>query len=438
MKFIEVNLNKNILKILEEIKFDEMTEIQEKTIFKLLNKQNLIVKSKTGSGKTAAYLIPLLHNLSISTNFNTKKNFKVDAIIIAPTRELIVQIKENIDIFSKYLNINSECIYGKKNIEQEKKLLNKDINILCATLGRLLQHIEEGSLKLENLKYLVIDEADKFFELGFYDQFNRLKYYISKKVNVMLFSATMNDRVYEVAYDLIESPNYLEIESNVKIADTIEQKYCYVNIEKKNIILYNIITQYLPDSVIVFCNTRKDVDKICQFLNVKKFKVAKIHGGMSQAIRLDIIKKFKNGEYKILISTDVSARGIHIEDLDMVINFDIPYNYDEYIHRVGRTGRCGNYGIALNIVSYGDLYNFYMIEEYIGTRIEEFYIDYVKVNSNVSLAREKYRYCHILEDYIDESYLENNIENKNYKNNRSIFFEIKKIFYFILKKLKGE
>lgn len=395
MKFSEYRLDKKISKALDECGYVEPTEVQRLAIPRLLSGVDLVVSSKTGSGKTAAFLLPIMQKI---LNDDKKTNNKIgkacpQVFIISPTRELSIQIYEDFIQFSKYTNIKGICVYGQHSIEREKRELRKNPQIVCATPGRLIDHIVSGNIDCRNVGYLVLDEADKMLEMGFIDQIKKIIDNIPKSRQTMLFSATMPYEIQKIGSRYMKQPEKIVIKSKTKTVEFIEQSYIEVNRNRKYKALYNILVHERPNSVVIFCNTRNMVDRLAQLLNVRKFRVSKLHGGISQGTRTKTIESFKNHKFKILIATDVAARGIHVDDLSMVINYDLPEDKDNYIHRIGRTGRAGKQGKSISFVSSGDMFAFYEIEEHVGVRIPKIELpDRNLVNKFVPEARKLYGY----------------------------------------------
>ncbi len=383
--FKDLIKNDDIVKSLEEMGYVSPTLVQEKVLPVVLAGKDVIVNSKTGSGKTAAFGIPIISSLSST-------NKKIKALILAPTRELAIQVDEEISNISKYISYKSTCVYGQHNITEEIKVLNKGVSVVCGTPGRVLDHLVNTNMDLSELEYLVFDEADRMLDMGFIEQIQNILEYTPKNRQTMMFSATIPFALENVCLRYMNNPVTIKIESETMTVDKIKQGYYKVENRDKLKLIKRLIVEYRPDSVIVFCNTRWQVDKVSAYLNKGGMKSKGIHGGISQSGRIRSMDSFKDGKYNILVATDVAARGIHIDDLDMVINFDLPDDNDNYVHRIGRTGRAGKNGIAINLVSSESQYTLYEIEEHIGVMIEKLELQSKEEYSeSLKLAKKKYK-----------------------------------------------
>lgn len=362
--FNDFGLSANILKSLEELGYDTPTEVQEIAIPRVLNKDDLIVISKTGSGKTGAFGIPMLNALNKDTT-------SPQALILTPTRELAVQVDDDLKKMSKYKPIKTTVVYGGHSMSLEIDKLTKGVEIVTGTPGRVFDHISQGHLKMNEIKYLVLDEADRMLDMGFIDQVHRIIKRIPPGRVTMLFSATMPSEIQRLCKAYMKDPFTIEIESDTKTVDTITQYYYKVEANEKRRQLHRILTVEQPESCMVFCNTRIAVDRVNEFLENKGYTCKALHGANTQSNRMKSIQQFKKGDFEVLVATDVAARGIHVDDLSLVINYDVPQDKDSYIHRIGRTGRAGNGGKAITLVTKDDLYSLYEIEEHVGVLIPE-------------------------------------------------------------------
>ncbi len=360
MNFSELNIKPEILKAVDKLGFKTPTEVQQIAIPLVLSGKDVIVLSKTGSGKTLAFSIPMLEMID-------KEG--VNAIIVTPTRELAIQVHKDIVSLSKFMKVKSTCVYGAHNIDKEIEAL-KEANIVVGTPGRLIHHMMENNLDTTSVNYLVLDEADRMLDMGFIDQIKSIIYYLPKH-RTLLFSATIPEEIKLLSSDYMENPEYIELESDTKTVDNIKQEYIRVDKHKKRKVLVDTIYGTQAKSCIIFCNTRYEVDRVYKHLKEKGFYCRSIHGKNSQADRNKSIDELKKGKLKILIATDVAARGLHVDDLELVINYDVPDNKDNYIHRIGRTGRAGNKGRSISLVTSDDIYSLYEIEEHINARIDE-------------------------------------------------------------------
>lgn len=362
--FSEFGLSQEILKSLEELGYSSPTEVQGKVIPKVLLHEDLIVISKTGSGKTGAFGIPMLHALD-------KTDDGPKALILTPTRELAVQVDQDLKQMSKYKPVRTTVLYGGHSMQQEIEKLAKGAEIVTGTPGRVFDHMNQGNLKTNKIEYLVLDEADRMLDMGFFDQVQRIIKKIPGNRVTMLFSATMPPEIQRLCKTYMKTPETIEIESETKTVDSISQFYYKVEANEKRKQLHRILTVEQPDSCMVFCNTRIAVDRVNEFLEGKGYTCKALHGANSQSNRMRSIQQFKKGDFEVLVATDVAARGIHVDDLSLVINYDVPLEKDSYVHRIGRTGRAGNGGRAITLVTKDDLFSLYEIEEHVGVLIQE-------------------------------------------------------------------
>ncbi|TYQ18076.1 UNVERIFIED_CONTAM: superfamily II DNA/RNA helicase [Acetivibrio alkalicellulosi] len=362
--FNDMGISPLILKAIEEMGFNEPTEVQSKAIPYILNQEDQIVMSKTGSGKTATFGIPMLQMID-------SKEIGIQGLILTPTRELAVQIENDLKKMSKYLPHKMTAVYGQHNINIEIKALNEGVSIVSGTPGRVYDHLRQGTLKTKNIRFLILDEADRMLDMGFIDQVVRIIKTLPKDRVTLLFSATMPTEIGKICREYMKHPVTIEIESQTKTVDTTEQIYFRVEKSEKNMQLNRILLTEHPKSCMIFCNTRMSVDKVKSFLSRKGYLCESLHGDIQQSKRMKTIKQFKQQDFNLLVATDVAARGIHIDNLSLVINYDVPNNKDNYVHRIGRTGRIGNIGRAITLVTGDDIMDLYEIEEHIGSQIIE-------------------------------------------------------------------
>ncbi len=361
--FKQFNLSEELNKALADMEFTTPTAVQIASIDDVLKGSDVIVRAKTGSGKTAAFGLPIVERITPSNS--------PQALILTPTRELAIQVDNDIKRMSKYKSLNAMAVYGQHNIDIEIRELTKGADIVTGTPGRVLDHLERRTLYPQDIRYLVLDEADRMLDMGFIDQVMAIVKQMPKARQTLLFSATMPYEVQTIAWAHMKDPKMIEIESDTKTVDLIDQGYFKVAHNEKRRRLNDILRSKKPSSCIVFCNTRRTVDRVSEFLTQRGYTAQALHGALTQARRLKTINKFKGDKFRILVATDVAARGLHIDDLDMVINYDLPIEKDAYIHRIGRTGRAGNGGIAYSLVTSDDIMTLYEIEEHIGALIEE-------------------------------------------------------------------
>ncbi|WP_071119272.1 DEAD/DEAH box helicase [Romboutsia timonensis] len=371
-KFEDFNLDKYIIKALYNLNYKTPSKVQEEVIPRLLKKEDVIVKSKTGSGKTASFGIPICENIDIENN-------NVQALIVVPTRELALQVKDEISNIGRLKKIRCSAIFGKQPIKEQIRELKQRVHIVVATPGRIIDHIGRNTINLDDIKYFIIDEADKMLNKGFIEDMEFILNKIPKNSAKGLFSATIDDDIQYICDKYLKVSNILDIKYNELFdkKQIIENKIkSFENDKYKN--LKSIIYMENPTSLIIFCNTKDKVKKLYENMKKDGFLVEELHGDMSQDKRIFVIKDFKNNKFNILISTDVAARGIHIDDISLVINYDVPRDKENYIHRIGRTGRKDSYGKAITIFTDKDDKYINEIEAYLGYEIkvlEELKID---------------------------------------------------------------
>ncbi len=338
---IHQQLKANILKM----GFSSPTEIQDKTFDKLVNGENLIGIANTGTGKTGAFLIPILENLLR----NDDKKFQ--SLIIVPTRELALQVYDEFKKFSTDLKIRAACFIGGTNVEKDVRSLNNYFDIIIGTPGRLLDLSNRGSLKLQKFEVLVLDEFDKMLDMGFIHDIRELANGMRNRRQTLLFSATKDPKQSKIINEIVTNPFLVEICSGDKSSKNVTQDIIKVlEGQDKYVLLLDLLKQGNYDKVILFTETKHLANRLAKKLNSSGIKTDQIHGNKSQNYRVNALEKFKNGDIRILVATDVAARGIDVNDVSLVVNYQAPKDYDTYIHRVGRTGRVGKSGTAYTFV----------------------------------------------------------------------------------------
>lgn len=345
MSFKDLQLNKPLLRAIAESGYDNPTLVQEKTIPLVLDKKDVITSAQTGTGKTAAFALPILQ-LLFDYQDAPKKGKKIKALVVSPTRELAIQIEANFKAYSKYTNLRSAVIYGGTSIEPQKDILNKGVDILIATPGRLLDLHKQDLVNLDYVQILVLDEADLMLDLGFIDDVKKIERLCPQEKQTLLFSATIPYKVEQLANTILKDPQRIEVTPNASTSKNVNQVLYYVPKRNKIELCLHLLRNNIKGQILIFRRTKFGVDKLEQTLLKNGYKVETIHGDKTQNLRQDALKKFKNGYVNILIATDVAARGIDIDDLDAVINFDLPNVPETYVHRIGRTARAGNKGVA--------------------------------------------------------------------------------------------
>ena len=415
-RFEEFNLDKNIIKSLKNMKYEIPSKVQSKVIPELLNNKDIIVKSKTGSGKTASFAIPLCEKVDINNN-------SVQGLIIAPTRELALQIKEEVQNIGRIKKVRCSAIFGKQPLKEQVAELKQRVHIVVATPGRIIDHIGRGTIDLSNIKFFIIDEADKMLNKGFVNDMESIMTKLPQNTCKGMFSATIDDNINLVCEKYMKNIVRIEIKDEDKhIKKQISEFFIKSEEENKYDLLKSIIYKECPHSVIVFANTRDKVDEIYKSMKKDKFTVGVIHGDMSQDKRLFIIKDFKENKFNILVSSDITSRGIHVDDVSLVINYEVPRDKENYVHRIGRTGRVDKLGKAITIVSNKEEKYLREIEEYTKNQIEE--INEID-EREVSEGKNKFK-------ILQENLLKNRKSNTNKKENQ----EVTKIYLNVGKKKK--
>ncbi len=362
--FNDLGISVPILKAIEQMGFKTPTEVQSEAIPYILNQKDLIVMSKTGSGKTAVFGIPMLQMIDPTA-------VGPQGLILTPTRELAVQVDSDLKQMAKHLKHRTTAIYGQHSMNVEIQALNKGVSIVTGTPGRVYDHIGQKNLETKHIRFLVLDEADRMLDMGFIDQVVRIVRTLPKERMTLLFSATIPAEIRKICREYMKNPLTIEIESQTKTVDTTHQVYYRVDHKEKNLQLNRLLLAERPESCMIFCNTRIAVDRVQTFLSRKGYASHALHGEIPQGRRMKTIQQFKQGEFHLLVATDVAARGIHIEGLSLVINYDVPNDKDNYVHRIGRTGRAGKAGRAITLVTGEDIMSLYEIEEHIGAMITE-------------------------------------------------------------------
>ncbi|MBS5931845.1 MAG: DEAD/DEAH box helicase [Clostridiales bacterium] len=365
MQFNEIKLLDELMNTIKEIGYSEATPIQSQTIPLLLEGYDVLACAQTGTGKTAAYVLPMLHKLSGSTRK------KIKGLILTPTRELANQIHENIKQFGKGLGLSSTVIYGGVGQNAQVNALKSGVDILVATPGRLNDLIDQGYIKLGDVEMFVLDEADQMLDLGFIHDMKKIIPLLPKNRQTLLFSATMPKEIEKLASTILKSPQIIKVDPVTSTVEAINQTVYFVDRTNKISLLTYLIKEKKMTSVLVFTRTKIFADKVALKLNKAKITAMAIHGDKGQSTRELALRSFKDGSIKVLVATDVAARGIDIAELNYVINYDIPDTPETYIHRIGRTGRAGYSGNAINFCNYDDIDCLRDIEKHIGKIIKE-------------------------------------------------------------------
>ncbi|MDR2517028.1 MAG: DEAD/DEAH box helicase [Spirochaetaceae bacterium] len=366
MEFSELELHGDLARGIAEAGYVTCMPVQEEVLKNAFGGQDLYVQSQTGTGKTAAFLVVIFQRLLAESALSGKK-----ALIMAPTRELAVQIEEEARLLAKYLPFKIGSFYGGVGYGEQHRLLKENAQILVGTPGRVLDLNGSGVMNLMDIAFLILDEADRMFDMGFYPDLRKLIKVVppADRRQTMLFSATLNAWVKNLAWEYTKNPFEIEIEPETVTVEEIEQKLYHVPSEDKFSLLLGIFTREQPESAIVFCNTKRYAEIIARRLKINGYECEFIMGDLPQSKRLKVIEDVKAGKIRYLVATDVAARGLDIESLAMVVNYDLPVEAENYVHRIGRTARAGKTGKAVTLVTDQDVYELPAIERYIGKSI---------------------------------------------------------------------
>lgn len=377
MKFNE-HFEEELLEGLAAMGFEKPTPIQERAIPLVLEGRDLIACAQTGTGKTAAFLLPIINKI-IKEHTDT-----VNTLIIVPTRELAIQIDEALQGFSYFTPISSIAIYGGTNgtsYEQEKKALMQGANIIIATPGRLIAHLNQGYVKFHTVKHLVLDEADRMLDMGFSDDLTRIISHLPKNRQTLLFSATMPPKIRTLATRILKQPEEINISVSKPAEGVMQAAYLLPN-EKKVGLIKDLLMGKSLKSVLIFASTKSKVKDLEKELKRLRMNAAAIHSDLSQEERNDVLRSFKSRKLQILVATDILSRGIDIDSIALVINFDVPSDAEDYIHRVGRTARAESTGVALTFIGPSDRRKFRNIEQLIGSEIKKLQLPQADVLQN--------------------------------------------------------
>lgn len=363
-QFTDFQISEPILKALDGLGYKNPTEVQKKVVPVVLAKTDVAVKSQTGSGKTASFGIPICELVDWDEN-------KPQALILTPTRELADQVKEDITNIGRFKRIKAAAVYGKQPFAYQQAELKQKCHVVVGTPGRVLDHIERGTIDLSKIAYLVLDEADEMLNMGFIEQVETIINKLPEQRTTMLFSATLPENVEKLQRKYMTNPEHIEIESTDTLTDRIAHSLIRVEEKRKFSLLRDLTIVENPDSCIIFCRTKDNVDFVMEQLEKHHYTCEKLHGGMMQEDRFAVMNEFKRGEFRYLVATDVAARGIDIDSITHVINYDISLEKESYVHRAGRTGRAGKSGKVITFVTPHEGKFLADIEAYIGFEIEE-------------------------------------------------------------------
>lgn len=368
MTFKELKLLPSILRTLEEQGYKNPTPIQQQAIPILLKGRDLLGCAQTGTGKTAAFAIPILQHLS-KPHKDPKGRRKIKALVVTPTRELATQISESFKVYGKYTNLKNTVIFGGVKQRAQVDALRRGVDVLVATPGRLLDLINQKHISLRNVEYFVLDEADQMLDMGFIHDIKKVIALLPKQRQSLFFSATMHPKIVALSKQILGNPERVTVQPEQTTAERVEQSLYYVTKSNKIKLLKHLLESQVMDSVLVFSRTKHGANKIVKLLLRDGYESAAIHGNKSQTARELALDNFKKGKIKLLVATDIAARGIDIDELSFVVNYDLPNVPESYVHRIGRTGRAGSSGIAISFCDASERPYLKDIEKLIGKKV---------------------------------------------------------------------
>ncbi|WP_445945163.1 DEAD/DEAH box helicase [Shewanella sp.] len=382
MSFSAFNLHPKLQATIAAQKYTEPTPVQQQAIPEITAGQDLLVGAQTGTGKTAAFAIPLVHKLLTQADellsqtdelapSKTPPLKVIKALILTPTRELALQVQSNIDGLTQGTDLKSAIAYGGASIGEQVRSFKDGVDILVATPGRLLDHLRHKVVSLKQVEYLVFDEADRMLDMGFKDEIRDLLRQLPKQRQTLLFSATLNDSIFSFSRNLLNQPKVIEVaKANAKVAKIIERVYC-VDENRKLSLLCHLISQENWQQVLVFSRTKQGADSLATKMQQNGIAALAFHGDLTQSMRENVLKDFSLSNVQVLVATDVAARGLDIEDLNYVVNYELPYVSEDYIHRIGRTGRAGKDGVAVTLFAIEDTAKLMSLETLLDRRLPQ-------------------------------------------------------------------
>ncbi|BAJ00819.1 DEAD/DEAH box helicase [Shewanella violacea] len=389
MRFESFSFAPEILRAISECGYQKMTPVQQEAIPAIRRGQDVLASAQTGTGKTAAFALPILQKIFDNPMETQRSNAR--ALILTPTRELASQIAENISDYSKYMDVSVLTIYGGVKLETQAQKLKRGTDIIVATPGRLLEHLQACNLNLSNVDFLVLDEADRMLDMGFISDIQKIMQAVNKQRQNLLFSATFSSAVKKLANDMLVKPKLINLNSQNSTADTVSQVIYPVEQRRKRELLSELIGKKNWQQVLVFTATRDAADKLVKELNLDGITSSVVHGEKAQGTRRRALREFKEGKVRALVATEVAARGLDIQDLEYVVNYDLPFLAEDYVHRIGRTGRAGKSGVAISLVSREEERTLYDIETLIGKKLPRVTIPGYEVGSRDMLIKQLHK-----------------------------------------------
>ncbi|MGX9461768.1 DEAD/DEAH box helicase [Shewanella sp. A14] len=386
MKFESFSFAPEILRAIAECGYQSMTPIQQQAIPAIRRGEDILASAQTGTGKTAAFALPILQRMCENPKETLPSNTRT--LILTPTRELAAQVADNISAYSKHLNLTVLTIYGGVKIDSQSQKLKRGADVIVATPGRLLEHIVACNLSLSNVEFLVLDEADRMLDMGFSTDIQKILQAVNKKRQNMLFSATFSTEVKKLANDMLDKPKVITVDKQNTTADTVSQVVYPVEQRRKRELLSELIGTKNWQQVLVFTATRDAADKLVKELNLDGIPSGVVHGEKAQGSRRRALREFVEGKIRVLVATEVAARGLDIKNLEYVVNYDLPFLAEDYVHRIGRTGRAGKTGVAISFVSREEERTLADIEKLIGQPIRRVTVPGYEVGSREMLLKQ--------------------------------------------------
>ena len=411
LRFDELNLSKEIQKAITDMGYEEATPIQSQAIPVIMEGKDIIGQAQTGTGKTASFGIPLIEKLD-------KHSKHIQGLVLCPTRELTIQVAEEISDLLKYMkNVKILPIYGGQSIDRQIRALKLGVHIVIATPGRLIDHINRGTLKLDHVKMAVLDEADEMLDMGFRDDIEEILKTSPKERQTVMFSATMAKPIIELSRKYLKNPEQIKVVHKELTVPNVNQFYFELKPNMKLEVLTRLIDIHDPKLSIVFCNTKRAVDELVSHLQTRGYFAEGLHGDLKQMMRDRVMAKFRNGTIEILVATDVAARGIDVEEIDAVFNYDMPQDEEYYVHRIGRTARAGRAGQAFTFAVGKDFHKIRDIEKFTKTRIVRQQVPTLKdveairmnslledIKKVLNSEEDMSKYIHIIEKLLSEDF----------------------------------
>ena len=370
MGFEQLGLHETITETLKRLKYDEPTAVQEQVIPHALSNSDILAGAQTGTGKTAAFVLPIIHRL-LTTQARESSNSTLSTLILAPTRELALQVFKSVEAYSQNTTIKSTIVYGGVSIGAQVDQLKKGVDILVATPGRLIDHLFKGTIDVSHLNTLILDEADRMLDMGFIDDIKIILKRLPATRQTMLFSATLDDAIFKLSQTLLQQPKIIEVHDRNSVAAPVEQIVYNLDSDRKREFISYLIGSKNWHQVLVFTRTKQGADVLAKEMKKDGLVAESIHGDKSQGARERALEDFKQGKARVLVATDVAARGLDIRQLRYVINYELPYIAEDYIHRIGRTGRAGEEGLAISLLAQEEQYLLEEIEALLNTRLNQ-------------------------------------------------------------------